>query len=55
MGRLTELAGIIEAELEDNKNEIRHLHYLLDKEQSRKKEMAEYLKGLINILEREEI
>ena len=55
MGRLTELACIIEDELEAHKNEIRHLQYQLDEERSRKKEMAEYLKGLINILEREEI
>ena len=55
MGRITELACIIEDELEARKNEIRHLQYQLDKERKRKKDVAEYLKGLINILEREEI
>ena len=55
MGRITELAGIIEGELENRKNEIICLQNQLDKERQRNKDMAEYLKGLINILEREEI
>ena len=55
MGRLTELACIIEDELEARKCEIRHLQYQLDEERKRKKDVADYLKGLIDILEREEI
>lgn len=55
MGRLTDLALEIENELEAHKNEIRYLQTLLDKEQRRKNDIADYLKGLIDILEREEI
>lgn len=55
MGRITELACIIEDELEARKNEIRYLQDQLDKERKRKQDVADYLKGLIDILEREEI
>ena len=55
MGRLTDLAFEIENELEIQKNEIIYLQGQLDKEQKRKKDVADYLKGLIDILEREEI
>ena len=55
MGRLTDLALEIENELEAHKNEIMYLQTQLDKEQRRKNDIADYLKGLINILEREEI
>ena len=55
MGRLVEFALEVENELENHKNEIRYLQDQLDKEQKRKQDITEYLKGLINILEREEI
>ena len=55
MGRIADLALEIEGELEERKNEIRYLQVQLDKERQRNKDIADHLKGLINILEREEI
>ena len=55
MGRIADLALEIEGELENRKNEIIYLQNQLDKERKRKKDVADYLKGLIDILEREEI
>lgn len=55
MGRIADLALEIEGELENRKNEIIYLQNQLDKERQRNKDIANYLKGLIDILEREEI